>query len=87
MAATVFLRSRVRDLDPLLSERGVLMDTPGVDPMDDSHQKATHSALHLADTVLYVTDYNHAQPENNLAFAKKLVRLGQTAVSCREPNR
>ncbi|MWV42047.1 dynamin [Paenibacillus sp. HJL G12] len=61
----------------LLGERGVLMDTPGVDSTDDSHQKATHSALHLADTVLYVMDYNHVQSENNLAFAKSLSDWGK----------
>ncbi|BFH61954.1 dynamin family protein [Paenibacillus azoreducens] len=67
----------VWDHIPLLGERGVLMDTPGVDSTDDSHQKATHSALHLADTVLYVMDYNHVQSENNLAFAKSLSDWGK----------
>jgi GTPase Era involved in 16S rRNA processing len=67
----------VWDHVPLLGERGVLMDTPGVDSTDDSHQKATHSALHLADTVLYVMDYNHVQSENNLAFAKSLSDWGK----------
>ncbi|MDR9853941.1 dynamin family protein [Paenibacillus sp. VCA1] len=67
----------VWDRIPLLGERGVLMDTPGVDSTDDSHQKATHSALHLADTVLYVMDYNHVQSENNLAFAKSLSDWGK----------
>lgn len=67
----------VWDHIPLLGGRGVLMDTPGVDSTDDSHQKATHSALHLADTVLYVMDYNHVQSENNLAFAKSLSDWGK----------
>lgn len=67
----------VWDHIPLMGSRGVLMDTPGVDSTDDSHQKATHSALHLADTVLYVMDYNHVQSENNLAFAKSLSDWGK----------
>lgn len=62
---------------PLLGEQGVLMDTPGVDSTDDGHQAATHSALHLADVVFYVMDYNHVQSENNLAFAKKLSDWGK----------
>ncbi|WNS44558.1 dynamin family protein [Paenibacillus sp. MMS20-IR301] len=62
---------------PLLGESGVLMDTPGVDSTDEGHQAATHSALHLADVVFYVMDYNHVQSENNLAFAKSLSDWGK----------
>lgn len=62
---------------PLLGDSGVLMDTPGVDSTDDGHHKATHSALHLADVVLYVMDYNHVQSENNLVFAKSLSDWGK----------
>ncbi|WP_458630637.1 dynamin family protein [Paenibacillus sp. CMAA1364] len=62
---------------PLLGTEGVLMDTPGVDSTDDGHKKATHSALHLADVVLYVMDYNHVQSENNLMFAKNLSDWGK----------
>lgn len=62
---------------PLLGEHGVLMDTPGVDSTDDGHQSATRSALHLADVVFYVMDYNHVQSENNLAFAKNLSDWGK----------
>lgn len=53
------------------------MDTPGVDSTDDGHQAATRSALHLADVVFYVMDYNHVQSENNLAFAKNLSDWGK----------
>ncbi|MGN7164763.1 dynamin family protein [Paenibacillus cellulositrophicus] len=67
----------VWDHVPLLGEHGVFMDTPGVDSTDDGHQKATHSALHLADVVLYVMDYNHVQSENNLVFAKSLSDWGK----------
>ena len=62
---------------PFLGSYGVLMDTPGVDSTDDGHKKATHSALHLADVVLYVMDYNHVQSENNLIFAKSLSDWGK----------
>lgn len=62
---------------PLLGDSGVLMDTPGVDSTDEGHQAATHSALHLADAVFYVMDYNHVQSENNLAFAKSLSDWGK----------
>ncbi|AIQ59485.1 hypothetical protein PBOR_22975 [Paenibacillus borealis] len=62
---------------PLLGIHGVLMDTPGVDSTDEGHQAATHSALHLADAVFYVMDYNHVQSENNLAFAKSLSDWGK----------
>ncbi|MFD2412651.1 dynamin family protein, partial [Paenibacillus rhizoplanae] len=62
---------------PVLGEHGVLMDTPGVDSTDEGHQAATRSALHLADAVFYVMDYNHVQSENNLAFAKSLSDWGK----------
>ncbi|MFP4977895.1 dynamin family protein [Paenibacillus sp. CN-4] len=62
---------------PLLGSHGVLMDTPGVDSTDDGHRAATRSALHLADVVFYVMDYNHVQSENNLAFAKSLSDWGK----------
>ncbi|MEK3862399.1 dynamin family protein, partial [Paenibacillus sp. FSL H7-0716] len=62
---------------PLLGKHGVLLDTPGVDSTDDGHQAATRSALHLADVVFYVMDYNHVQSENNLAFAKNLSDWGK----------
>ncbi|MCL6602316.1 MAG: dynamin family protein [Paenibacillus sp.] len=62
---------------PVLGSRGVLMDTPGVDSTDDAHRSATRSALHLADVVFYVMDYNHVQSENNLAFAKNLSDWGK----------
>lgn len=62
---------------PLLGSYGVLLDTPGVDSTDEGHQAATQSALHLADIVFYVMDYNHVQSENNLAFAKNLSDSGK----------
>ncbi|NMO97977.1 dynamin family protein, partial [Paenibacillus lemnae] len=62
---------------PWLGKHGVLMDTPGVDSTDDGHRKATHSALHMADVVFYVMDYNHVQSESNLMFAKSLSDWGK----------
>lgn len=67
----------VWDNVPLLGEAGVLMDTPGVDSTDDGHRLATHSALHMADIVFYVMDYNHVQSESNLMFAKSLSDWGK----------
>lgn len=62
---------------PILSGGGVLLDTPGVDSTDHGHAMATHSALHWADIVFYVMDYNHVQSENNLSFAKSLSDWGK----------
>ena len=38
---------------------------------------ATESALHLADVVFYVMDYNHVQSEINFAFAEQLKDWGK----------
>ncbi|MFB5265402.1 dynamin family protein [Paenibacillus enshidis] len=62
---------------PVLKDGGVLLDTPGVDSTDRGHALATDSALHLADVVFYVMDYNHVQSENNLTFAKSLSDWGK----------
>ncbi|MBM4762065.1 dynamin family protein [Bacillus sp. B15-48] len=60
----------------LLSEV-VIMDTPGIDSAVDAHRIATESALHLADLVLYVMDYNHVQSELNFLFTKELTEAGK----------
>ncbi len=62
---------------PLLGEHGVLLDTPGVDSTDAAHEAATYSALHRADVVFYVMDYNHVQSETNLSFARTLYERGK----------
>ncbi|ANU28137.1 dynamin family protein [Planococcus versutus] len=49
-----------------------VMDTPGVDSTDDAHRLSTESALHIADMVFYVMDYNHVQSELNFNFTKEL---------------
>lgn len=54
-----------------------IMDTPGIDSTDDAHRVATESALHLADLVFYVMDYNHVQSELNFLFTKELVEAGK----------
>lgn len=56
----------------------VLMDTPGIDSTDDAHRLATESALHLADVIFYVMDYNHVQAEMNFEFTKRLSQYGKT---------
>jgi small GTP-binding protein len=65
---------------PLLGEHAALLDTPGVDSTDEAHQMATEAALHLADAVMYVMDYNHVLSEMNLEFAKRLADLGKPLV-------
>ncbi len=62
---------------PLLGDNGVLLDTPGVDSTDAAHEAATYSALHRADVVFYVMDYNHVQSETNLSFARTLYERGK----------
>lgn len=62
---------------PLLGERMALVDTPGVDSTDGAHRAATESALHLADVVFFVTDYNHVQSEVNFRFMRSLARWGK----------
>lgn len=60
-----------------LGDHTVLLDTPGIDSTDDAHRMATESALHLADVVFYVMDYNHVQSEINFSFAKQLKDWGK----------
>jgi len=67
----------IRYPSPLLGDRLVLLDTPGIDSTDNAHRLATESALHLADAVFYVMDYNHVQSEINFTFAKRLKDWGK----------
>lgn len=55
----------------------VVMDTPGIDSADDAHRIATESAIHLADLIFYVMDYNHVQSELNFMFTKELTEAGK----------
>ena len=60
-----------------LPEHVVLMDTPGIDSADDAHRLATESAIHLADLIFYVMDYNHVQSELNFQFTRELTEAGK----------
>ncbi|MBB6444636.1 dynamin family protein [Bacillus benzoevorans] len=60
-----------------IPEHTIIMDTPGIDSTDDAHRIATESALHLADIVFYVMDYNHVQSELNFLFTKELTEAGK----------
>lgn len=62
---------------PLIDDHVILLDTPGIDSTDDAHLMATESALHLADVVFYVMDYNHVQSEINFEFTKRLKDWGK----------
>ena len=62
---------------PLLGDRMAIVDTPGVDSTDGAHRAATESALHMADVVFFVTDYNHVQSEVNFRFLRSLARWGK----------
>jgi small GTP-binding protein len=53
-----------------------ILDTPGVDSTDDAHRLSTESAIHLADAVFYVMDYNHVQSQVNFQFTKEMKRHG-----------
>ncbi|MBD8068156.1 dynamin family protein [Bacillus sp. PS06] len=55
-----------------LQKGTTIMDTPGIDSTDDAHRVATESALHLADVIFYVMDYNHVQSELNFQFTKEM---------------
>ena len=60
-----------------LDEHASLLDTPGIDSTDAAHKIATESALHLADVVIYMMDYNHVQAEENFNFTKTLKDRGK----------
>lgn len=69
---------RIQYPSDFLPDRVQLMDTPGIDSTDDAHRVATESALHLADVVIYMMDYNHVQSEVNFGFTKTLKDRGKT---------
>ena len=58
-------------------DRVALLDTPGIDSTDDAHERSTASSFHMADSVFYVTDYNHIQSEVNFHFTKDLTKMGK----------
>ncbi|XJZ25916.1 dynamin family protein [Bacillota bacterium Lsc_1132] len=67
----------ISDSKTHLPDSTAIMDTPGIDSADDAHRIATESAIHLADLVFYVMDYNHVQAELNFLFTKELMGGGK----------
>ncbi|WP_078428468.1 dynamin family protein [Alkalihalobacterium alkalinitrilicum] len=57
---------------PFLGDHSCILDTPGVDSTDDSHEAVTVDQLYTTDAIVYVMDYNHVQSETNLYFLKQL---------------
>lgn len=57
---------------PFLGEHSSILDTPGVDSTDESHEAITVEQLYTTDAIVYVMDYNHVQSETNLYFLKQL---------------
>ncbi|GMA49596.1 hypothetical protein GCM10025857_09530 [Alicyclobacillus contaminans] len=55
----------------------VLLDTPGVDSTDASHAEATEAALHMADAIIFVMDYQHVESEENIELARAFVDSGK----------
>lgn len=72
-----FVSVHIQYPSALLKKGIVLLDTPGIDSTDAAHKLATESALHMADVVFYVMDYNHVQSEINFSFAKELKEWGK----------
>jgi len=70
-------RVHIRYPVPLLKDAARLLDTPGVDSTDDAHRKATEDALHMADAIFYVMDYNHVLSEMNFHYIRKLSEIGK----------
>ncbi|ENH96979.1 dynamin family protein [Gracilibacillus halophilus YIM-C55.5] len=63
--------------NPLLPSDVTLMDTPGIDAVDDADRIMTESALHKVDIVYYVMDYNHVQSEVNATFLQQLESMNK----------
>ncbi|KIL48012.1 hypothetical protein KR50_21790 [Jeotgalibacillus campisalis] len=49
-----------------------VLDTPGIDSIDDLHKQSTDSAIHLADLIFYVMDYNHVQSQINFDWIRNM---------------
>ncbi|WP_138414631.1 dynamin family protein [Aquibacillus sediminis] len=61
----------------MIPKNVTIMDTPGIDSVDDADRVMTESSLHLVDVLFYVMDYNHVQSEVNLKFIKKMQDQGK----------
>ncbi len=62
---------------PYIPNGVAILDTPGIDSVDEAHRLSTESALHLADFVFYMMDYNHVQSEVSFHFTKKLQEMNK----------
>ncbi|PPA71220.1 dynamin family protein [Jeotgalibacillus proteolyticus] len=58
--------------DSLLPSGVTVMDTPGIDSVDDAHKQSTESAIHSADLLFYVMDYNHVQSQMNFEWIRHM---------------
>ncbi|MFC0299658.1 dynamin family protein [Virgibacillus soli] len=58
--------------EPLIPSGTFMMDTPGIDAVDDVDRFITESSLHVVDALFYVMDYNHVQSEVNLLFLQQI---------------
>ncbi|MEW9501855.1 dynamin family protein [Jeotgalibacillus marinus] len=54
-----------------------VLDTPGIDSVDDAHKQSTESAIHLADLCFYVMDYNHVQSQMNFEYIRNLIHFNR----------
>ncbi|MCF8566114.1 dynamin family protein [Alicyclobacillus tolerans] len=58
----------------------VLIDTPGVDSTDERHQAETQAALHRADLIALVMDYQHVESDSNLELARWFSEQGKRLI-------
>lgn len=77
MDGTQIKRLRIYAPIPFLKHGSELMDTPGVDSTDPTHQRVTLDALYTTDAIVFVMDYNHVKAETNLYFLKQLSTEGK----------
>lgn len=77
MDGTKIKRLRIYAPIPFLKHGSELMDTPGVDSTDPTHQRVTLDALYTTDAIVFVMDYNHVKAETNLYFLKQLSTEGK----------
>lgn len=62
---------------PATQDRVQLLDTPGVDSTDETHREATMNALHRADVMVLVADYQHVEAEENLELLRAFTDEGK----------
>ncbi len=63
--------------DLFIAKDVTILDTPGIDSVDDAHRTATQSAVYIADLIFYVMDYNHVQSELNFTFIRNLQKTNK----------